>query len=186
MLSSLLLSLLPAASAAAVGANLHARWQPGTMPIRGVNLGSHFIIEPWMASDEWNSMGCGGAGDEWTCVQNLGQSKADAAFKKHWDTWTTQEDIKKIKSLNLNTIRIPLGYWIYEELVTSGEHWPRGGLPYLDRLVGWASDEGLQIIIDLHGGPGSQSPDQSFTGHVSMRTLKAPSFFLPGLGLTRG
>jgi hypothetical protein len=26
----------------------------------------------------------------------------------------------------------------------------------------------LYVIMDLHGGPGSQTPNQQFTGHVSI------------------
>lgn len=118
-----------------------------------------------MAHDEWTSMGCGNANDEWQCVQALGQSEADAAFKKHWDSWTTQEDITQIKSLGLNTVRIPVGFWIREDLVQQGEYYPKGGLEYLDRLVGWCADAGLYVIMDLHGGPGVQFPNQQYTGH---------------------
>lgn len=120
-----------------------------------------------MGDDTWNSIGCGGNNDEWTCVEALGQEAADEAFRGHWDTWTTQEDIDQIASLGLNTIRIPVGFWMREELVNEGEHYPRGGLEFLDRLVGWARDAGLYIIMDLHGGPGSQYPNQQFTGRVS-------------------
>ncbi|KAH9890218.1 glycoside hydrolase family 5 protein [Xylariomycetidae sp. FL2044] len=141
------------------------RWLPGADKIRGVNLGSQFIIEPWMATDEWNSMGCGGTNDEWSCVQALGQDAADEAFKTHWDSWITQDDISQISGLGLNTVRIPVGFWIKEDLVNSGEYYPRGGLEYLDRIVGWCADAGLYVIMDLHGGPGSQTDNQQFTGH---------------------
>lgn len=143
------------------------RWLPDTQIVRGVNLGSQFIIEPWMTYDEFDSMGCGGLNDEWSCVQKLGQNAANAAFAKHWDTWITQEDIAKIASLGLNVVRIPVGFWIREDLVQPWEYYPRGGLAYLDRLVGWAADAGLYVIVDLHGGSGSQAKDQQFTGHVS-------------------
>lgn len=142
------------------------RWLPGSDKFRGVNLGSQFIIEPWMASDEFASMGCGGLNDEWSCVQSLGQDAADAAFKKHWDSWITQDDITQIKSLGLNTVRIPVGFWIREDLVQEGEFFPRGGIEYLDRLVGWCNDVGIYVIMDLHGGPGVQFPNQQYTGHV--------------------
>jgi len=120
-----------------------------------------------MAYDEWNSMGCGDLNDEWECVEQLGQKVADAVFEKHWDTWITQEDIANISSLGLNVVRIPVGFWLKEDLVLDGEYYPRGALKYLDRLVGWAADAGLYVIMDLHGGPGSQYPNQQFTGHVS-------------------
>lgn len=145
------------------------RWLLGDDKIRGVNLGSLFIVEEWFAKDEWASMGCKGYYDEWSCVQALGQEAADAAFDTHWKSWVTQDDITEIASYGLNTIRIPVGFWIKEDLVLSDEYYPRGGLKYLDRLVGWAGDAGLYVIIDLHGGPGSQSPNEEFTGHVSSR-----------------
>lgn len=148
-----------------------SRWLPCGGIVRGVNLGSQFIIEPWMAWDEFNSMGCGELEDEWSCVQKLGQESADAAFARHWDTWISQADIMKIANLGLNVIRIPVGFWIKEDLVGAWEYYPRGGLSYLDRLVDWAADAGLKVIIDLHGGPGSQSQNQSFTGHVSTEGL---------------
>ncbi|KAK5996164.1 Glucan endo-1,6-beta-glucosidase B [Cladobotryum mycophilum] len=140
-------------------------WLPGNNKFRGVNLGSQFIIEPWMATDEFRNMGCGGLNDEWSCVQKLGQDAADAAFKKHWDTWTTQADVNQMKSLGLNTVRIPVGFWLKEDLVRQGEHYPRGGIQYLDRLVGWLKDAGIYVIVDLHGGPGVQFPNQQYTGH---------------------
>ncbi|KAI1777015.1 glycoside hydrolase family 5 protein [Hypoxylon cercidicola] len=149
------------------------RWLPSVDKIRGVNLGSHFVIEPWMASDEWTSMGCGSANDEWQCVKALAQDAADAAFKKHWDSWTTKDDISQIKSLGLNTVRIPVGFWIKEDLVYGNEYYPRGGLEYLDRLVGWCADAGIYVIMDLHGGPGVQIPDQQYTGH----SVSYPGFY---------
>lgn len=143
------------------------RWLPSALPIRGVNLGSQFIVEPWMASDEWDSMGCGDTASEFDCVSKLGQAQANTAWAKHWSTWITEEDISRMQSYGLNTIRIPVGYWIREDLVYSdSEHFPQGGLQYLERICGWASDAGFYIIIDLHGAPGAQVAGNAYTGQV--------------------
>ena len=143
-------------------------WLPN-FEVRGVNLGSHFLAEPWMMNDEWNSMGCGNYLSEFECVRHIGQSAANTAFQRHWDTWTTQQDIAQMKSYGLNTIRIPVGYWLREDLVyADSEHFPQGGLQYLDRLCGWASDAGMYIIIDLHGAPGAQIAGNPDTGQVSI------------------
>lgn len=97
-------------------------------------------------------MGCGGQKTEFDCVLKLGQAGANAAFKKHWSSWITKNDITEIASLRLNTVRIPLGYWIYEAIVyADSEHFPQGGFTYLERICGWAKDAGLYIILDLHG-----------------------------------
>ncbi|KAI1175660.1 glycoside hydrolase superfamily [Nemania sp. FL0916] len=153
----------------------HKRWLPAIDKIRGVNLGSQFILEPWMARDEWRRMGCENRPDEWSCVADLGQNAADRAFRSHWQTWITADDLREIKSYGLNTVRIPVGFWINENLVGAGEHYPRGGLEYLDYLVGNASALGLYVIMDLHAGPGAQFPVVPYTGHVVVQ----PGFYTP-------
>lgn len=57
--------------------NSTKRWLPGTSKIRGVNLGSLFVFEPWMATPQWNSMGCGAYASEFDCVMGLGQGRAN-------------------------------------------------------------------------------------------------------------
>ena len=148
--------------------NKTKRMLPNNLPIRGVNLGSQFVIEPWMAHDEWNSMGCGEQeASEFDCVIKLGQAQANIVWETHWSTWTTQDDIAKMKSFGLNAIRIPVGYWIREDLVyQDSEHFPQGGLPHLEQICGWASDEGLFIVIELHGAPGAQVATNADTGQV--------------------
>ena len=149
--------------------NETTRWLPSHLPIRGVNLGSQFIVEPWMANDEWNSMGCGGQASEFDCVSHLGQAKANTVWAKHWSTWTTKDDLAKMKEYGLNAIRIPVGYWIREDLVyKDSEHFPQGGLHYLEQICGWASDEGFYIVIDLHGAPGAQVAKNADTGQVGV------------------
>ena len=132
---------------------------PSVSKVRCVNLGSLYIVEPWMVGKSWNRMGCGSTGSEFDCVKLLGQQRANEVFAQHWNTFITQSDIQRMRSYGLNTIRIPLGYWIYEDLVDRDtEYFPQGGLDYLEKVCGWASDEGLYIILDLHGAPGAQQP----------------------------
>jgi aryl-phospho-beta-D-glucosidase BglC (GH1 family) len=134
--------------------------------IRGVNLGSLFVFEPWVATPAWQSMGCGTSAAEFDCVSELGQARANASFADHWNTWIDQSDIQTMLSYGLNTVRIPVGYWMMESLVSSSEHFPQGGLKYLQRVCGWASDVGMFIIIDMHGAPGAQTSDSPSTGQV--------------------
>ncbi|KAJ5497704.1 Glycoside hydrolase superfamily [Penicillium expansum] len=139
--------------------------------IRGVNLGSQFIFEPWIAHNAWNEMGCDGQKSEFDCVSSLAKDAANTAFAKHWKSWTTQDDIDEIVNYDLNTIRVPVGYWLNEDLVdTNSEHFPQGGLYQVKKLCGWASDKGLYIIMDLHGAPGAQTANNSFTGQYVSET----------------
>jgi hypothetical protein len=136
--------------------------------IRGVNLGSLFIIEPWMTNDTWVSMGCNKTKSESDCVVALGQKAANAAFQKHWDAYITEQDLDDIKAYGLNTIRVPVGFWMLHDLVQNDERFPRGGLKYLDRLAGWAASRNIYVILDLHGAPGAQEAKQPFTGQVCL------------------
>ncbi|KAE8147222.1 putative glucan endo-1,6-beta-glucosidase B [Aspergillus avenaceus] len=136
--------------------------------IRGVNLGSQFVFEPWIAMQAWSAIGCKDEKSEYDCVAKLGQDAANKAFARHWKSWITRNDIDEIRRYGLNTIRIPVGYWMMEELVRPGtEFFPQGGIDYLARICEWASEAGLYIIIDLHGAPGAQVPKNAFTGQYA-------------------
>ncbi|QGI87677.1 hypothetical protein CEK25_002633 [Fusarium fujikuroi] len=161
------------AIAKANGEKITERWLPNDDKIRGVNLGSQFIIERWMAEESWKNMGCSAYNDEWACVKGIGQEKANAAFKKHWETWITEDDIKQIASIGLNAVRIPVGYWMYEDIIQKGEYWPRGGIWHLDRIVGWCKKHGIYAVIGLHSAPGISSPNEQFTGH----SIPNPGFY---------
>lgn len=55
----------------------------------------------------------------------------------------------------LNHVRIPIGYWAYQ--VAPGEPYIQGQHEYLLKAIGWAGNNGLKVIVDLHGVPGSQN-----------------------------
>ena len=127
--------------------------------IRGVNLGSLFVLENWLADDVMASLGCNSQ-SEFDCVSSLNnQAEANADFQNHWSTWISAADFTEMVSYGLNTVRIPVGYWMMETLVDPSEHFPQGGESYLDQVVGYAKDAGLFVIIDLHGAPGGQATD---------------------------
>jgi glucan endo-1,6-beta-glucosidase len=145
------------------------RWLQASGKVRGVNLGSLFVFEPWLAETEWSNMGCSGQNSEFDCVSHLGQAQANSVFQAHWNSWITQADITQMQSYGLNTIRVPVGYWMMESIVyADSEHFPQGGIGYLEQLCGWASDAGFYIIIDMHGAPGAQVPTNPDTGQVSL------------------
>ncbi|KAF1963388.1 putative glucan endo-1,6-beta-glucosidase B [Byssothecium circinans] len=147
------------------------RFNPSFNKIRGVNVGSLFVVEPWMANDAWNKMGCGGTKSEFDCMRKLGKEAGNAAFQKHWDSWITEEDMNKMKEYGLNTIRVPVGYWMVEETVEkNSEPFPSGSLAKMDRLAEWAAKRNMYVIFDLHGAPGAQEPNQPFTGQYATAT----------------
>lgn len=122
-------------------------------------------------SKEWSTMGCDSSDvSEFDCMRNryTGANRAagNAAFEQHWRTWINADTVQSVHDVGLNTIRIPIGYWSYTDIVdTASEPFADGNLmlPYLDAVVQKATDLGMYVIIDLHGAPGGQQQDV-FTG----------------------
>ncbi|KAF8747890.1 Cellulase (glycosyl hydrolase family 5) [Rhizoctonia solani] len=121
-------------------------------------LGSWLLAEPWMFPNEWvNKMG----GD--SCEADC----SSCAFSE-LATWFTEKDADIIKNAGLNTIRIPLGYWIVESLVDrSTEYYPRGGMKYLKKGLRWLKQRGIHVMLDHHALPGVASANQMFAGRCT-------------------
>ncbi|OJT07167.1 Glucan endo-1,6-beta-glucosidase B [Trametes pubescens] len=137
-------------------------------------LFDRLVLEPWMLPAEWAAMGgesCSSCGDcigsEFAFAQAYPKT-VDSLFDKHWSTWFTQDDVNQLRAAGINTVRVPLGYWIVERLVDrKTEFYPRGGIQHLQRGLQMLKDAGIQAILDHHAPPGVQTPGQSFTGHCT-------------------
>ncbi|KAJ2761682.1 hypothetical protein H4S06_001079, partial [Coemansia sp. BCRC 34490] len=129
-------------------------------PIRGVNIGGVFLIEPFIRPslfDQFLAIGneTERPVDEWTFSAALGKEEARRQLEQHWDTFVTREHLEAMAESGINWIRIPIGYWAFN--LTQDEPFVDGQVPYVERLLGWARDVGLKVELDLHGAPGSQN-----------------------------
>ncbi|KAH7339141.1 glycoside hydrolase superfamily [Rhizoctonia solani] len=106
--------------------------------VYGVNLGSWLLVEPWMLPKEWvEKMGgelcdadCSScAASEFDLVKKIGQEKADQVFEEHWKTWFTEKDVDMIVDAGLNSVRIPLGYWMWNPWLTARPNTTRDEVP---------------------------------------------------------
>jgi glucan 1,3-beta-glucosidase len=117
--------------------------------IHGVNLGGWLVLEKWIKPSLFAGQT---AVDEYTFCQALGKEKATALLKKHRETWITVDDFKWLAAHGINAVRLPVGYWVAEEnppFVT--------GLETMDWAFRMAQANGLSVLLDLHGVPGSQN-----------------------------
>ncbi|KAF2681065.1 glycoside hydrolase family 5 protein [Lentithecium fluviatile CBS 122367] len=126
----------------------------GSEKLRGVNIGGWLVLEPWITPSIFENTGRNDVVDEYTLGEKLGQDAALQILRKHWDSWATWNDFKKIADSGFNLVRIPIGYWAYDAF---GSPYVEGAAPYMDAAIDWARGLGLKIIIDLHGAPGSQN-----------------------------
>ncbi|KAF7288873.1 Glycoside hydrolase family 5 protein [Mycena indigotica] len=149
----LVLSLLSTGSVLAISPG----FPYGSSKVRGVSLGGWLVLEPWITPSIFDSTGNPAIVDEWTFGQLQSRPVATAALTKHWDTFITESDFAAIKAAGLNHVRVPIGYWAFELEVGPGEPYISGQLPYLNKAITWATNNGLKLIIDLHGAPGSQN-----------------------------
>ncbi|KAF2100995.1 putative Exo-beta-1,3-glucanase [Rhizodiscina lignyota] len=128
----------------------------GGEKIRGINVGGWLVLEPWITPSIFQKVDQSlKIVDEYTLGKKLPKS-APGILKKHWDTWCTFSDFQKIASSGFNVVRIPIGFWAYDNANTP---YVKGAAPYLDKAIGWArtTNPPLKVIIDLHGAPGSQN-----------------------------
>jgi glucan 1,3-beta-glucosidase len=91
------------------------------------------------------------ASDEYSLCAELGGAAKDR-LDRHRETFITAEDFRWIKNCGLNAVRLPVGYWALE-----------GSKPFVEcsRFIDFALDQcqgnGLKLLLDLHGAPGSQN-----------------------------
>ena len=119
--------------------------------VRGVNLGSWLVLEHWMTPEVFAGTG---AVDEYTLARIPDREDYEARIRTHRETFITEDDFRQMAQMGLNTIRIPIPYYLFGN---------RSGEPYiacvdeLDQAFDWAEKWGLKILIDLHMVPGSQN-----------------------------
>ena len=86
---------------------------------------------------------------------SLGKDEMQSRMQKHWSSWITADDFESMAGHGLNFVRIPIGYWSVSPI--DGDPYVQGAYEWLDKAIGWAGDNGLKVLIDLHGAPGSQN-----------------------------
>jgi glucan 1,3-beta-glucosidase len=114
----------------------------------GANAGGHLIVEKWMTPDLFEGTN---ATDQWSLDQTDG---AEYKLKNHWETYYTKDDFAAMKKWGLNAVRIPIGFWAFDN---DGTPYLRGADFYLERMIEWCRELGLWVLVDCHGSPGSQN-----------------------------
>jgi len=114
--------------------------------IKGVNLGGWFVLESWIKPSLFENIDS--RDETGFCTKN---PNAEEDLKKHWDTFITKADFKYLKSIGINSIRLPIPWWL------EGEKPYFSALPYIHRAMKWADEVGLDVLLDLHTAPGCQN-----------------------------
>jgi aryl-phospho-beta-D-glucosidase BglC (GH1 family) len=125
------------------------------LPLKGINLGNWLLPEGYMFKfKSANSPRL----IQTVINQLIGEDEAKRFWKDYRDNYITRDDIKFIKQSGFNSIRVPFSYRLF---VSEGEPQKLEGPGYelLDRVIQWSREEGLFVILDMHGAPGGQTGD---------------------------
>jgi aryl-phospho-beta-D-glucosidase BglC (GH1 family) len=121
------------------------------LAIKGISLGNWLMPEGYMFKLEVakSPRQIYGAFD-----RLLGPERAAAFWERFRDTYIARDDIRFIRSVGFNTVRIPLHWRLFMDPQgeITGEGWS-----LLDRVLGWVREAGLLAIVDLHAAPGGQT-----------------------------
>ncbi len=130
--------------------------------IKGTNLGNWLVPEGYMF--KFQDINSGRLIDQ--CFNELiGPDATKAFWKKYLDVYIAKDDIHYLKSIGMNSIRIPFNYRLFTNENYMGSNDATRGFTYLDRVIGWCKAEGLYVILDMHCAPGGQTGDNIDDGY---------------------
>lgn len=112
-----------------------------TTPLRGVNLGGWLVVEKWMTPSLFADTN---ASDEHGLRQHPDGLRR---IETHRRTFIVERDFKWLHAHGINLVRIPVGHWLFDT----------SDVDHLDDAMKWAEKHNIQVLIDLHGAPGSQN-----------------------------
>ncbi len=123
--------------------------------LKGINLGNWLVPEGYMF--HFNKISSP------QFIQLLfntliGPEEANKFWEDFRSNYITEKDIRFIKSLGFNSIRIPFNYRLF---ITDYPFYELKGIGYeiLDKVIGWCRNENLYVILDMHCAPGGQTGD---------------------------
>jgi endoglucanase len=87
-----------------------------------------------------------------------GEKNASEFLDSLLQSMVAESDIRYLKSLGTNTVRIPFGYHYFMDDRNPGV-FLESGFEKLDRVVKICEKLGMYVILDMHSTPGSQNTD---------------------------
>ena len=122
--------------------------------LKGTNLGNWLVPEGYMFKME--QVNSPRKIDE-LLYELVGPDSLAVFWKGFLNNYITHNDIKYLKKLGANHIRLPFHYKLFTDDLFMGER--NQGFKYFDRLVEWCREEQLYILLDMHCAPGGQTGD---------------------------
>ncbi|MDA3862208.1 MAG: cellulase family glycosylhydrolase, partial [Melioribacteraceae bacterium] len=123
--------------------------------LKGVNLGNWLVPEGYMFKfQKANSP----RNVNTVITELIGPSESKKFWIDFQNNYITYDDIKYLKSIGVNSIRVPFNYKLFCDETYLWNTNSRG-FELIDRLLEWCRIENLPIMLDMHCAPGGQTGD---------------------------
>ena len=122
----------------------------------GTNLGNWLVPEGYMF--KFKSVNSPRLIDQ-VFKELIGPDETNTFWNQYLDNYITAADIHYLKTLGVNSIRIPFNYRLFTSEPYMGGQGESRGFIYLDRAINWCRKEGIFVMLDMHAAPGGQTGD---------------------------
>ena len=122
--------------------------------LKGTNLGHWLVPEGYMF--KMNQVNSPRKIDE-MLYELVGPDSLQVFWNGFLNNYITHDDIKYLKSIGSNHIRLPFHYKMFTDDLYMGER--NSGFKYFDRLLDWCRQENMYVLLDMHAAPGGQTGD---------------------------
>lgn len=120
--------------------------------LKGVNLGNWLVPEGYMFKT--GEMAAPSQIDQ-LLLEMIGPDSLATFWDKYLDNYITEDDIRFLKRIGCNHIRLPFHYKLFTNDLYLGKR--NAGFEYFDRLLDWCRKENLYVLLDMHCAPGGQT-----------------------------
>jgi aryl-phospho-beta-D-glucosidase BglC (GH1 family) len=152
---------------------------------RGTNIGGHLVLEPWITPSlfyqflgTYKTWGDDApkhvAFDSYSFCEALGPEEANRQLRRHWAAWVTEDTIREIAATGVNTVRMPVGDWLFVPYQPYIDCFA-GGIEELDRVIHLCKKYNLNVLLDVHALKGSQNSFDN-SGRAVIEWNSATSF----------
>jgi endoglucanase len=124
--------------------------------MKGTNLGNWLLPEGYMFKfDKVNAPWM----IEQVLLELIGPSANTRFWKQYLDSYITEADIRLLKEMGSNSVRLPFDYRLFTNESYLGANDSTRGFYYMDQVVNWCKKYQLYLLLDMHGAPGGQTGD---------------------------
>lgn len=122
--------------------------------LKGTNIGNWLVPEGYMF--KLNQVNSPRKIDE-LFYELIGPDSLNAFWNIYLDNYISHADIKYLKSIGVNHIRLPFHYKLFTDDLYMGKR--NAGFTYFDRVIDWCREEKMYVLLDMHCAPGGQTGD---------------------------